>query len=121
MGHHQQPVDGGNTETECDLLPPAAWRCSGIGHHVERVEDEGDTGHRHQRRAEGSVKKQTSERGLRDKAAEPRSNERQPVSEARVQERSRADDDGGQDPVADARHVLRELIRRRDADPREDE
>ena len=41
------------------------------------------------------------------------------MSEARVQERSRADDDAGQNPIADTRHVLRELIRRRDADPRE--
>jgi len=43
------------------------------------------------------------------------------VREARVQERSCANDYAGQNPVADTRHVLRELIRRRNADPREDE
>ena len=121
MGHHQKAVDSGNTETEDDLIPPAFRRRSRIGHHVERVENESDTGHRHQRRAKRIASKQTSQCSLCNKAAEPRSDERQPVRETRVQERSRADDDSRQNPVADPGHVFRELIRRRDADPREGE
>src|SRR6185369_6654839 len=73
MHHHQQPVDGGNTETECDLIAPPDWRCSWISHHVERVKDKSDTRHRYQPRANGRVEKQTPQRGLCDKPAEPRS------------------------------------------------
>ena len=121
MGHHQESVNGGNTETEYDLIAPAFRRRGRIGHHVERVKDESNTAHRHQRRAKRIASKQTSQRRLCNKTAEPRSNQRQPVREARVQKRSRADDDSGQNPVADTRHVLRKLIRWRDADPREGE
>src|SRR5215510_15484163 len=74
MDRHQQPVDGGNTETKRDLIAPPSWRCSGVSHHVERVENKSDTGHWHQRRAERSVKEKTPQRGLCDKATEPRSN-----------------------------------------------
>src|SRR5215216_3300104 len=74
MRHHQQPIDAGNAESENDLVPVPRWRCSRVGHHVERVEDESNTSHRYQTGAKGSVKEQTPQRSLCDKAAEPRGN-----------------------------------------------
>src|SRR6185503_12353874 len=89
MGHHQQSVHSSNAETEYDLIAPSCRRCRRIGHHVKRVEDKSDTRHRYQSRAKRSTKQQTSQTGLCDKATEPRSNQRQPVSEARIQKRPR--------------------------------
>src|SRR5262249_40560824 len=117
MQYHQQTIDSGNTETESDLIASPCRRGGRVGHHVERVEEEGDARHRHQPRNKWSIKKQASQRSLCDKAAEPCSDEGQPSSEARVQECSCANDSCGQNPVAETRHVLRELIRRRDANP----
>src|SRR5678816_4454304 len=45
--HHQQTVNGSDTETEYNLIAPPARRRSRVSHHVERVEDESDTCHRH--------------------------------------------------------------------------
>src|SRR5919205_1127508 len=47
MHHHQQPVHCSDTESERDLIAPAARRCRGIRHHVERVKDKSDTRHRY--------------------------------------------------------------------------
>src|SRR5215813_2407821 len=71
MGHHQHAVDTGNSETECDLISPPTRRSSRVSHHVERVKDESDTSHRYKARFKRSVKKQTSQRRLCRKAAEP--------------------------------------------------
>ena len=71
-----------------------AGRRGRVGHHVERVQDEGHAAHRHQRAAERACRTPSAARSAcSTKRAQPGQNQRQALREARVEKRAGADDD----------------------------
>src|ERR1051326_2130928 len=117
----QRAIGHAYQSAEEQLAAAGAGSGGGIGHHVKGEEDKGDAGHRQQRCSERHAEDEVTDQSLRKKASYPSNGDADLFSEFDVEEAAAHHDDGRHNPASPAMNVFREVIRRRDSDPGEEQ